>query len=146
VGGDRRARPKSRDIITPLVEGIGMSDEALPHMSVREGKICGVPTRLFRMSFSGERGSRSTCRLTVARRSGKRSGRRPETWCCRLAPRRCVLRAKGYIIVGEDTDGTVTPNDAGLDRPVGKERPISSVFAAWRGRIWSPRAASSLSA
>ena len=27
-----------------------------------------------------------------------------------------VLRAeKGYIIVGQDTDGTVTPDDAGLD-------------------------------
>ena len=48
--------PKSRDIIAPLVEGIDMSDEAMPHMSVREGKICGVPTRLFRMSFTGERG------------------------------------------------------------------------------------------
>ena len=48
--------PKSRDVIAPLVEGIDLSDEAMPHMSVREGKICGVPTRLFRMSFTGERG------------------------------------------------------------------------------------------
>jgi sarcosine oxidase subunit alpha len=48
--------PKAREIIEPLVEGIDISDEAFPHMSVREGKICGVPTRLFRMSFTGERG------------------------------------------------------------------------------------------
>ena len=34
-----------------------------------------------------------------------------------------VLRAeKGYIIVGQDTDGTVTPNDAGLDWAVGKKK------------------------
>ena len=29
---------------------------AMPHMSVREGRICGVPTRLFRVSFTGELG------------------------------------------------------------------------------------------
>ena len=28
----------------------------MPHMSVREGAICGVPTRLFRVSFTGELG------------------------------------------------------------------------------------------
>ena len=48
--------PQARDIIAPFVDGIDISDEAMPHMSVREGKICGVPTRLFRMSFTGERG------------------------------------------------------------------------------------------
>ncbi|MEK1930197.1 MAG: sarcosine oxidase subunit alpha family protein, partial [Pararhizobium sp.] len=48
--------PKAREIIAPLVEGIDLSNEAFPHMSVREGKICGVPTRLFRMSFTGETG------------------------------------------------------------------------------------------
>ena len=48
--------PKAREIIAPLVEGIDLSDEAMPHMSVREGTFCGVPTRLFRMSFTGERG------------------------------------------------------------------------------------------
>jgi sarcosine oxidase subunit alpha len=34
-----------------------------------------------------------------------------------------ILRAeKGYIIVGQDTDGTVTPFDAGLDWAVGKKK------------------------
>ncbi|MBR7540119.1 hypothetical protein KC221_28455, partial [Mycobacterium tuberculosis] len=35
-----------------------------------------------------------------------------------------VLRAeKGYIIVGQDTDGTVTPQDAGLTWAIGKNKP-----------------------
>ena len=35
-----------------------------------------------------------------------------------------VLRAeKGYIIVGQDTDGTVTPFDAGMGWAVGKAKP-----------------------
>lgn len=48
--------PKAREIIAPLVEGIDLSDKAMPHMSAREGHICGVPTRLFRVSFTGEAG------------------------------------------------------------------------------------------
>src|SRR5207248_2093494 len=35
-----------------------------------------------------------------------------------------VLRAeKGYIIVGQETDGTVIPSDLGLDWAVGKAKP-----------------------
>ncbi|HEV2441351.1 MAG TPA: aminomethyltransferase family protein, partial [Steroidobacteraceae bacterium] len=35
-----------------------------------------------------------------------------------------VLRAeKGYIIVGQETDGTVTPEDAGLSWAIGKSKP-----------------------
>ena len=34
-----------------------------------------------------------------------------------------VLRAeKGFIIVGQETDGTVTPDDVGLTWAVGKEK------------------------
>ena len=48
--------PKAREILAPLVEGIDISAAAMPHMSVREGRICGAPTRLFRVSFTGELG------------------------------------------------------------------------------------------
>ena len=35
-----------------------------------------------------------------------------------------ILRAeKGYIIVGQDTDGTVTPQDAGLSWAIAKSKP-----------------------
>ena len=108
--------PKSREIIAPLVEGIDMSDEALPHMSVREGKICGVPTRLFRMSFTGERGFEVNVPADYGQAvwealwaEGQKHGA-----CAYGTEAMHVLRAeKGYIIVGQDTDGTVTPNDAG---------------------------------
>ncbi|MGB3501704.1 MAG: sarcosine oxidase subunit alpha [Mesorhizobium sp.] len=117
--------PRSRDIIAPLVEGIDLTDAAMPHMSVREGKICGVPTRLFRMSFTGERGFE----INVPADYG------PAVWdavwaegqkhgaCAYGTETMHVLRAeKGYIIVGQDTDGTVTPQDAGLDWAVGKKK------------------------
>ena len=41
-----------------------------------------------------------------------------------------VLRAeKGYIIVGQETDGTVTPVDLGMGWIVGKKKPTSSASA-----------------
>ncbi len=118
--------PKARDIIAPLVEGIDLSNEAFPHMSVREGKICGVPTRLFRMSFTGETGFE----VNVPADFG------PAVWaaiwaqaepmgaCAYGTETMHILRAeKGYIIVGQDTDGTVTPDDASLGWAVGKKKP-----------------------
>ena len=117
--------PKSRDIIAPLVEGIDMSDAALPHMSVREGTICGVPTRLFRMSFTGERGFE----INVPADYGEAvmeavwAEAQKHDACLYGTETMHVLRAeKGYIIVGQETDGTVTPNDAGLDWAIGKKK------------------------
>jgi len=117
--------PNSRDIIAPLVEGIDLSDEAFPHMSVREGKICGVPTRLFRMSFTGDRGFEVNVPADYGQSvwealwaEGRKHGA-----CAYGTEAMHVLRAeKGYIIVGQDTDGTVTCNDAGLDWAVGKKK------------------------
>ncbi|MGH6763525.1 MAG: sarcosine oxidase subunit alpha [Phyllobacterium sp.] len=117
--------PKAREIIAPLVEGIDLSNEAMPHMSVREGRICGVPTRLFRMSFTGEAGYEINVPADygqavweAVRESGKPLGLTPYG-----TEAMHVLRAeKGYIIVGQDTDGTMTPHDAGLSWAIGKNK------------------------
>jgi len=118
--------PRARDVIAPLVEGIDLSAEAFPHMAVREGTIAGVPTRLFRVSFTGELGFEVNVPAEhglkvwqAIHEAGQAYGITPygtETMH--------VLRAeKGYIIVGQDTDGTVTPDDAGLGWAVGSKKP-----------------------
>ena len=117
--------PMARKVLDPLVGGIDISREAMPHMSVREGTICGVPTRLFRVSFTGELGFEVNVPMGYGRviweaimEAGKPYGITPygtETMH--------VLRAeKGYIIVGQETDGTVAPDDAGLGWAVGKAK------------------------
>ena len=117
--------PKSRDIIEPLIEGIDISDAAMPHMSVREGKICGVPTRLFRMSFSGERGFEVNVPADYGQAVWEAlwaEGQKHDA-CAYGTEAMHVLRAeKGYIIVGQETDGTMTPNDAGLEWAIGKKK------------------------
>ena len=117
--------PKARDIVAPLAGGIDLSDAAMPHMSVRQGRVCGVPARLFRMSFSGERGFEINVPADYGQavweavwEEGRKHGA-----CAYGTETMHVLRAeKGYIIVGQDTDGTVTPDDAGLSWAIGKAK------------------------
>jgi sarcosine oxidase subunit alpha len=95
-------------------------------MVIREGQICGVPTRLFRVSFTGELGFEINVPAAYGRTlwerlmaAGAELGITPYG-----TEAMHVLRAeKGFIIVGQDTDGTVTPYDAGLEWAVGKKKP-----------------------
>jgi sarcosine oxidase, subunit alpha len=118
--------PRARRVLEGLVEEIDLSPKAMPHMSVAEGRICGVAARLFRVSFTGELGFEVNVPADYGRavweaifEAGKPYGITPygtETMH--------VLRAeKGYIIVGQETDGTATPDDVGLTWAVGKAKP-----------------------
>jgi sarcosine oxidase subunit alpha len=117
--------PNARAVLAELVD-IDIAAAALPHMSVALGHICGVPMRLFRVSFTGELGFEVNVPADFGPPvwravwdAGQAHGITPygtETMH--------VLRAeKGYIIVGQDTDGTVTPDDVGLGWAIGKNKP-----------------------
>ncbi|MCL6706543.1 sarcosine oxidase subunit alpha [Pseudomonas sp. R2.Fl] len=117
--------PKARDIIAPFVEGIDISNEAFPHMSVAEGRFCGVPTRLFRVSFTGELGYEINVPADFGASVYEQVWKRAESLgACQYGTETMhVLRAeKGYIIVGQDTDGTLTPDDAGYGWTVSKKK------------------------
>lgn len=117
--------PKAREVLAPLVSGIDLSNEALPHMSYREGSILGVPLRLFRMSFTGEAGFEVNVPSDYGQAVWDALYARMNAvgGCAYGTEAMHVLRAeKGYIIVGQDTDGTVTPDDAGLGWAVGKKK------------------------
>jgi len=117
--------PNSRKVLEPLVQDIDLSREAMPHMSVREGRICGVPTRLFRVSFSGELGFEVNVPAGYGRAVWEAimAEGRPYDITPYGTETMHVLRAeKGYIIVGQETDGTVTPDDAGQGWAVGKAK------------------------
>jgi sarcosine oxidase subunit alpha len=118
--------PKSREVLAPLVEGVDLTAAALPHMTVAEGKICGVPMRLFRMSFTGELGFEvnvpADYGLAVWEAIHAAGG--PHGITEYGTETMHVLRAeKGYVIVGQETDGTVTPDDAGLGWAIGRNKP-----------------------
>jgi sarcosine oxidase, subunit alpha len=109
--------PYSRELISALGTDIDLSPECFPFMSVREGVVGGVPARVFRISFSGELAYEINVPANRARSlwdalfaAGEKYNVTPygtETMH--------VLRAdKGYVIVGQDTDGAVTPVDVGM--------------------------------
>jgi sarcosine oxidase subunit alpha len=117
--------PKAREIIAPLVEGVDISNEAFPHMSVAECKVMGVPARLFRVSFTGEAGFEINVPVDYGQAvlEAVWANAEPLGACAYGTETMHVLRAeKGYIIVGQDTDGTVTPDDAGLSWAVSKKK------------------------
>ncbi|WP_413062484.1 sarcosine oxidase subunit alpha family protein (plasmid) [Sphingomonas carotinifaciens] len=118
--------PRAREVIAPLIEGLDVSAEAFPHMSIADAQICGVPMRLMRVSFTGELGFEVNVPSGYGRMVWEAIWERGKTYD--MVPYGTetmhVLRAeKGYIIVGQETDGTVTPDDVGLSWAIGKAKP-----------------------
>lgn len=115
--------PQARAVLAPLVRGLGLA--GFPHMGVAECRVAGIPARLFRVSFSGELGfevnvpaSRTAELWEALWQAGQPFGITPYG-----TEAMHVLRAeKGFIIVGQETDGTVTPDDAGLSWAIGKAK------------------------
>ncbi len=117
--------PRAREVLAPLVDGADIGREAFPHMSVCEAKVAGVPARLFRVSFTGELGFEINVPASAGRSVWDAVAARVEDagGCSYGTEAMHVLRAeKGYIIVGQETDGTVIPDDLGLGWAIGKSK------------------------
>ncbi len=118
--------PRARTLIAPFVEGIDISREKMPHMSVRECLFAGVAARLMRVSFSGELGFEINIPPEYARSIWEalwEAGRGHDAVAYGTQTMHIMRAEKGYLIVGKDTDGTVTPADAGLEWAIGKAKP-----------------------
>jgi sarcosine oxidase subunit alpha len=118
--------PNSRRVLEKLVEGVDMSAQAMPHMSVARGRICGVPMLLFRVSFTGELGFEVNVPADFGQAVWEAiyaAGQQYDITPYGTEAMHVLRAEKGYIIVGQETDGTVTPDDAGLGWAIGKTKP-----------------------
>jgi sarcosine oxidase subunit alpha len=118
--------PKSRDVIAALFPDVDVSNDAFPFMSWQDAVLDAVPVRLARISFSGELAFEVYVNSWYARPVWERIVQAGESFG--ITPYGTetmhVLRAeKGYPIIGQDTDGTVTPQDLGMDWVVSKKKP-----------------------
>jgi sarcosine oxidase subunit alpha len=118
--------PNARKILEPLVSGIDLSHASFPHLSVREGLICGVPTRLARVSYTGELGFE----VNVPADFGESvleaiwaEGQKYGALVYGLETLHILRAEKGFIVTGQDTDGTVTPDDVGMGKMVAFAKP-----------------------
>jgi len=117
--------PKSRKVLRKVCDDIDFANDAFPFMSYRNGTVAGARARVMRISFSGE----LAYEVNVPANAGR------SVWEALMAAgaefditpygteTMHVLRAeKGYIIVGQDTDGSITPYDLGMGGVVAKSK------------------------
>ena len=119
------AGPNSRALLEKLGCDIPLDRESFPFLAVRTASLAGMPVQLFRVSFSGELAFEINIASQFALdmwRKVMEAGREFE-----IAPYGTetmhVLRAeKGFVIVGQETDGSVTPADLGMNWLLSKEK------------------------
>ncbi|MEQ9491881.1 MAG: sarcosine oxidase subunit alpha family protein [Alphaproteobacteria bacterium] len=117
--------PKARDVLAKLAPSLDLDPETFPFMSMKEASVAGIPARIFRISFTGD----LAYEINVPARYGLTvwkalmdAGKEFDI-CPYGTESMHVLRAeKGFIIVGQDSDGTVTPMDLGMDWIVSKKK------------------------
>ncbi len=116
--------PQAREALD-LLGGMDLSAEALPFMAWANGELGGFKVRVYRISFSGELSYEIAVDAHHGRafwdavvEAGKEFGA-----CAYGTEALHIMRAeKGFIMIGDETDGTVIPQDLGLDWAISKKK------------------------
>ena len=118
------AGPNARKLLEKL-GGMDLSKEAFPAMEWRAGTLGGFRARIYRISFSGE----LSYEVAVPASEGR------AFWEALIAAGEAlgvmpygteamhIMRAeKGFIMIGDETDGTVIPQDLNLGWAISKKK------------------------
>ncbi len=116
--------PKARKVLEKL-GGMDVSKEALPFMAWAEGRLGGFDARVFRISFSGELSfeiavpsGQALAFWEALVEAGEEFGVMPYG-----TEALHIMRAeKGFIMIGDETDGTVIPQDLNLDWAISNKK------------------------
>jgi sarcosine oxidase, subunit alpha len=107
--------PKSRELMSRLAPALDVTNESFAFMENKHADVAGVPARIARISFSGEHGLHIWESVMAHGADLNITPYGTETMH--------VLRAeKGFVIVGQETDGTQTPQDLDMDWIVSKKK------------------------
>lgn len=116
--------PNARKVLEKL-GGMDVSKETLPFMQWAEGHLDTIKARVFRISFSGELSYEVAVPASEGRAfwdkllaAGEEFGVTPYG-----TEALHVMRAeKGFIMIGDETDGTIIPQDLGLGWAISKKK------------------------
>ena len=119
------AGPKSRDVISKLVDDIDVSNDGFPFMACADVTICGgTPARLFRISFSGE----IAYELAVPARYGDAlireimaAGAEHDITPYGVEALNVMRIEKGHV-TGAELDGRITAFNINMDGMVNKKK------------------------
>jgi len=103
-----------------------MTDLEFPYLGIREGTVAGIPSRLMRVGFVGELGYEIHCDASsgaVLWDSLLTAGEAEGCIAFGVEAQRLLRLEKGHIIIGQDTDGTTNPFEAGLGWGVRLKKP-----------------------
>jgi len=117
--------PNSKKILSKVIPDLDLSDKEFPHMSFKNALIDNIKCKVMRISFTGEHSYEINIQSSYGKsvwekcfEAGKEFNITPygtETMH--------LLRAeKGFIIAGQDTDGTITPVDLQMDWIISKKK------------------------
>ena len=117
--------PNSKKIISNVIPDLDLSDENFPHMSFKNTKIGKINCRVMRISFTGEHSYEINIQANYANSVWEKCMEVGKDF--NITPYGTetmhLLRAeKGFIIVGQDTDATMTPIDLQMDWIVSKKK------------------------
>ncbi len=116
--------PNARKVLESL-GGMDVSGDALPFMTFIDGNLGGFDVRAYRISFSGELSyeiavpaHQGQAFWDAVMDAGEEFGAMPYG-----TEALHIMRAeKGFIMIGDETDGTVIPQDLGLNWAISKKK------------------------
>ena len=117
--------PNSKKILIKLFPDIKFDDENFPHMSFQNAYLDNIKCRIMRISFTGEH----SYEININSKYGKSlwekcmdAGKEFNITPYGTETMHLLRAEKGFIIVGQDTDGTMTPIDLQMDWIVSKKK------------------------
>jgi sarcosine oxidase subunit alpha len=127
AAGVNIAGPKSRQVLETLDCDVDLSAEAFPYMGVREGVLAGIPARLIRVGFVGELGYEIHVPASQGEALWDRlmaAGRDFDLRPFGVEAQRLLRLEKGHIIIGQDSDGLTTPQEADMAWALAHKKPF----------------------
>jgi len=117
--------PRTREIISKVFTEIDFSNENFPFMTFKNLNYKNTQVRIMRASFTGELGYEIYIAPNYAYKLWKEIFKHGNEY--NLVPYGTetmhLLRAeKGYVVIGQETDGTVTPIDINFNWMIGKNK------------------------
>jgi len=117
--------PKSRELMSRLSPGLDVSNDAFAFMENKHADVAGIPARIARISFSGELAFEINVPAWYGLHiweSVMREGADLNVTPYGTESMHVLRAEKGFVIVGQETDGTQTPDDLGMDWIVSKKK------------------------
>ena len=117
--------PNSKKIISKIIPNLDLSDENFPHMSFKNAKIGNIKCRVMRISFTGEQSYEINIQANYGKSLWEKcmeSGNEFNITPYGTETMHLLRAEKGFIIVGQDTDATLTPIDLQMDWIVSKKK------------------------